>query len=140
MAESLIGRVLKSVFYRKSFSKATRLSKNSAGILSLLREVISKSSSLEKRGIIGHLSYKFTMLFNLLKAYAKGTYRDVPTRTVITIIAGFLYFLSPIDLIPDFIPLLGFTDDIALLTYIINTMGRELEKFEVWSLNNELQK
>jgi uncharacterized membrane protein YkvA (DUF1232 family) len=33
------------------------------------------------------------------------------------------YFLSPIDLIPDCTPVIGFTDDLAVLTYAINLLS-----------------
>lgn len=34
------------------------------------------------------------------------------------IVMGLGYLISPIDIIPDTIPILGFTDDIAVLKYI----------------------
>jgi len=55
---------------------------------------------------------------------------------VVIIIASLVYFLSPIDLLPDIIPVLGFTDDVAFLTFIFRSLGDEIEKFEIWDLNN----
>ena len=45
---------------------------------------------------------------------------------------GLLYFIIPTDLIPDFIPLMGFIDDIAVLTTIINALQGELVKYGNW--------
>lgn len=139
-SNSLIFRVLGSLFYKKAFGKASRLTKNSAGILGLLKDVLLKSGSVGPKGMADKVGYKFTTLINLVKAYAKGEYRDVSTRSIISIIAAFIYFISPIDVLPDFIPLLGFADDIALLSYVISTIRGELEKFELWALNNDLEK
>jgi uncharacterized membrane protein YkvA (DUF1232 family) len=41
-----------------------------------------------------------------------------------TIIVGALgYFISPIDAVPDFIPFVGFADDLAVLVGAIATVG-----------------
>lgn len=45
------------------------------------------------------------------------------------VIAGLLYFILPLDAIPDFIPIAGFLDDIGVVTALVNYLGKELEKF-----------
>jgi uncharacterized membrane protein YkvA (DUF1232 family) len=40
------------------------------------------------------------------------------------------------DFIPDFIPLMGYIDDMAVLTTIINALGGELEKYRNWKDSN----
>jgi uncharacterized membrane protein YkvA (DUF1232 family) len=56
----------------------------------------------------------------------------------VIIITAFVYFLSPLDLVPDFIPMLGFADDIALMTFVFNSVSEEIEKFETWLLNRDI--
>ena len=51
---------------------------------------------------------------------------------IIIVIIAALYIISPIDLIPDFIPLIGFMDDIAVLTTIISALQGELVKYRNW--------
>ncbi|MGB8953840.1 MAG: YkvA family protein [Tumebacillaceae bacterium] len=41
--------------------------------------------------------------------------RGTPLRDKALMIGGVAYFVSPIDLIPDFIALLGYTDDLGVL-------------------------
>jgi uncharacterized membrane protein YkvA (DUF1232 family) len=43
--------------------------------------------------------------------------------------AALLYVVSPLDFIPDFIPLIGFTDDIAVVTGAASYLGYELTKY-----------
>jgi DnaJ like chaperone protein len=43
---------------------------------------------------------------------------------IILIIFGLIYFLFPFDLIRDFIPYLGYTDDIALIVWIIYLINK----------------
>jgi len=49
------------------------------------------------------------------------------TKTVLII--AFLYILSPIDLIPDVIPLLGLVDDALVAGYALRQASAELERY-----------
>ncbi len=43
-------------------------------------------------------------------------------------VAGIIgYIIMPIDLIPDFIPIFGFVDDLVLVVYALNTMLNEID-------------
>lgn len=70
-------------------------------------------------------------LYQLTKDSIKGDYKLHPVNLGI-IAGGLLYFIIPADLIPDFIPLFGLVDDIAILTTIINSMQGELIKYRNW--------
>lgn len=66
--------------------------------------------------ILGNLKIKLENLKKEIKAlYLASTRDDVPwyAKLVILMVVG--YALSPIDLIPDFIPVLGYLDDIIIL-------------------------
>jgi len=71
-------------------------------------------------------------LLRLLRAYVKGEYRNVPPKSLILIVAGILYFLMPIDVIPDFIVGLGFIDDAAVLAWVVSTVKTVLDDFVMW--------
>ena len=129
--------ILGSIFFKNSFLKASRLSKNSKGIILLLGTVISKMQSDGSGGTFQKIKTKVKNLGLLLRHYANGSYRHVETKHIIFILAGMIYFLSPVDLIPDILPLVGFADDIALFSFIYNSVSKELEKFEIWLLNQK---
>ena len=69
-------------------------------------------------------------LVRLVKSYAAGDYRGVSKKNVILVIAGLLYFVSPLDLIPDALPFVGFLDDITIIGFVLSSLGDELLKFE----------
>jgi uncharacterized membrane protein YkvA (DUF1232 family) len=68
----------------------------------------------------------------LIKAYVVGDYRQIELGSLVKIIAAFVYFISPIDIIPDFLPFIGLSDDVALLVFIFKSIDDELVKFDKW--------
>jgi uncharacterized membrane protein YkvA (DUF1232 family) len=135
---NILEKILDSVFYNSSLKKASRISTNAVGILTLLKGVLKKIQAEGKSTVLQSISSKIMTLGKLLKFYSTGDYRAIDLKNVVIIITAFVYFLSPIDLIPDFIPLLGFADDIALVTFIYNSVAEEIEKFETWLLNRDI--
>jgi uncharacterized membrane protein YkvA (DUF1232 family) len=134
----LISRVLSSLFFKNSLGKASRISKNSKSLLALLKNTLSKSKQLGVGGVFDSLRIKIVTIGSLLKSYATGEYRDIELKNLIILIASLVYFLSPIDLMPDFLPFIGYADDIALLTFVFGSMSEELEKFELWEMNKHV--
>ena len=56
---------------------------------------------------------------NMSILYIAYKRKDVPMIAKIMIIIAIIYALSPIDLIPDFIPILGYLDDLIILPILI---------------------
>jgi len=48
---------------------------------------------------------------------------QVPTKVKVVLMAALGYLILPADLISDFLPVIGFTDDVAFLTYVISSAG-----------------
>jgi uncharacterized membrane protein YkvA (DUF1232 family) len=138
ISKTLLSRVLGSSYFNANFRKASRLSQNSTGVLKLLRAAFQKMQEKDGSQIFKSVKGKVLMLAKLLTCYAKGDYRDIELKNLVIIIAAFLYFISPIDLLPDFLPAVGFTDDIALLTFVYGSIKQELEKFELWEMNRNI--
>ena len=68
----------------------------------------------------------------MIKAYRDGRYQAAPWKSLLLVTAGIIYFVSPLDLIPDFIPVLGYMDDITILVWIANSLKSDMEAFEEW--------
>jgi uncharacterized membrane protein YkvA (DUF1232 family) len=71
-------------------------------------------------------------LLRMAKAWARREYTAVPWRAVVGIVAGLLYFVSPLDAVPDFLPFLGFIDDAAVLGFILRSMEKDVGSFREW--------
>ncbi|MFC3810529.1 YkvA family protein [Lacihabitans lacunae] len=136
--KSLIEKIINSIFYSKSMSKASKLSNNTAGILNVLKKALNKIQEQGKGPIIDQIRNKLLIFGGLIKSYATGEYRDIELKNLVIILGSMIYFISPIDFIPDILPMVGFADDIALLTFAYNSVASEIEKYELWLLNKNL--
>lgn len=83
---------------------------------------LSLTAAKEKLGIFSRIA----------NAYVSGKYRSIPWKAVMTILAAIIYFLNPFDLIPDFIPVMGLTDDFGVLVWVYNSVNAEIDKFLTW--------
>jgi curved DNA-binding protein CbpA len=71
------------------------------------------------------------VLYALFKDSVNGKY-ELPPASVAMIGGGLLYFILPADLIPDFIPVIGYLDDMAVLTTIMNSLSKEIGEHRIW--------
>jgi uncharacterized membrane protein YkvA (DUF1232 family) len=89
----------------------------------------------------GHLIKSFQgdlrTLVSLIKDWNRGVYTDVSKKTILLSIAALLYFISPLDAIPDFLGAVGFTDDAAVILFVLNTMRNELERYREWRVHDK---
>jgi uncharacterized membrane protein YkvA (DUF1232 family) len=71
-------------------------------------------------------------LLRLLHAYARGEYRVIPTATIVAVAGAVVYFVSPVDAIPDVIPGVGLVDDAAVIYFVIRAIASDLDDFRLW--------
>ena len=94
-----------------------------------LEELEVKFNSIA--GIGGALA-EIPVMISLVRAYIKGDYRVIPMASLIAIVAGLVYFMSPVDLIPDTIPVAGYLDDAAVIGFVIEAVKFDLEYYKKW--------
>ncbi len=116
-----------------ALTQATRLAGKSGRILMLVTRLGKKASQVNwNEARRTHVKSQLFTLGRLARAYALGQYRDIPWRTMLILLAAIIYFLNPLDLIPDLIPVAGLADDVAVLVWVYNAIGHEIEKFQLW--------
>lgn len=79
-------------------------------------------------------------LTRMLKAWIKGDYKNASKKSIIAVVAALIYFVNPLDFIPDFIPIIGKLDDILVLGYLVKSLNKEIERFMAWEKEQELKK
>lgn len=71
-------------------------------------------------------------MIRLLRAYRQGEYRDVSPSNLLVVVAAMIYFVSPFDLIPDSVPILGHIDDAMVLRLALESVQADLDAFMAW--------
>lgn len=137
-SSDFIEQILGSTFYKRSSGKAGRILQNPKGLFNLLKNALNKAGDDSGDSTLSKMKNKLTLVVNLVRSYASGEYRDISRGSIISVVAALIYFVSPIDFVPDFIPMLGFADDLALLTFVLGKLSDELEKFQLWEINKDL--
>jgi len=75
------------------------------------------------------------IFLRLLRAQLAGKF-SAPTDSIFKVVAAVIYFVSPFDLIPDSIPILGLIDDISVITWVARTNLTLISSFRKWEILN----
>lgn len=126
-------KLSKNALFSVFISRATKLLGKPFQVVTILNEAADKLADKESK------TNKFRQLFEvaltlvrLVRSYVSGEYRDIATGTIVSGLAVLLYVLSPIDLVPDFIPVIGFLDDLSLVSWFLSKFQGEITKFRTW--------
>lgn len=71
-------------------------------------------------------------LGKLAFAFVSGSYRNISNKAIAGIVFGFVYLISPVDLIPDFFTVFGLADDVAVVGFITYLLREDLDAFRSW--------
>jgi uncharacterized membrane protein YkvA (DUF1232 family) len=124
---------LKNVFFDRALSSAAHLSGNAGRITLLLGRLAKKMTTVNWNNVsVASAKEKLSVFSRMASAYVSGRYRTVPWKTIMTMLAAIIYFLNPFDLVPDFIPLMGLTDDFGVLVWVYASVSGEIDKFLAW--------
>jgi len=103
----------------------------------LLSTVSKLLSDPRVRREVGGFFGKITLFIEMVKEYFQGNYREIPVKTITSIIAALIYLASPVDAIPDFIVVIGFVDDISVIAYVFRALNEDIESFKNWKEGKE---
>lgn len=74
---------------------------------------------------------KLFLLLSVIRDWIRGYYDVIPVGSLVVIFIALLYFLSPIDIVPDFLPA-GFVDDAFIISLVTTQLSSDLEKYRRW--------
>ncbi|QNF34106.1 DUF1232 domain-containing protein [Adhaeribacter swui] len=133
-------KISESSIFKNILKNAEEYLKKPLRVKKLLNDAYTKASQKKDVGTLAHEVWEsLQTLSRMIKAAVTGEYTGIPTSTVVGGIAVILYFLSPIDFVPDFIPVIGLLDDAALLAWFMTGIKSEMDKFEEWERGNQVQ-
>jgi len=130
-------KIAESGIFKNFMNRAEEYLKKPSRLKDLINDAYKKASEKKDIGTIAHDVWEsIQTLSRMIKAAATGEYTGIPTGTVVGGIAILLYFISPIDFVPDFIPVIGLLDDVALLAWFMSSIKSEMDKFTEWEKGN----
>lgn len=83
------------------------------------------------RGALGDVWETLQAFVRMLRCYTRRQYTRAPWRSMVLVAAALLYFLAPVDLVPDFL-LGGFVDDVGVLLAVLRQVRSDLDAFRAW--------
>ena len=97
----------------------------------LIEDAIGKINVIP-RGPFGETWPYLLAMVRVVRDYQRAEYRDIPAAKLLVIIAAIIYFVSPFDVIPDWIPVLGHIDDAFVVTLALKSVRGDLDTFMAW--------
>ena len=119
----------------KAYGKAMDLVKELLDSPDKLSKMLTKAQNKvakHKNGRIGELMDLILACFRLLKCYVTGEYRDISFESLALILASIIYFVMPLDVLPDFLFGMGFFDDAVLLSWMLRSVADDIKRFIEW--------
>ncbi|OLS42212.1 hypothetical protein BTR25_00495 [Bacillus sp. MRMR6] len=104
----------------------------------LLKKALKKA--MVNKVSLGEAFGKLQLFLELAGAYTKGEYRNVSTSTILSVLGAIIYFISPLDVVPDFLVGIGILDDVAVIGFTLKKISGELDDFKLWQKNNSMMK
>lgn len=120
-------------FFRVALNQARKLISNPAKARKVMNKALKKSNRVKgDQGLVASLKENVILFFSMLADFFSGKYRGLPLKSGVKILAALLYFVFLIDLIPDFLAVIGIVDDAAVLAWVINSLGADIDDYKAW--------
>ena len=125
--------------YDKCATKANKVLANKKKISKCIRKARKIFERLHNLPRFNTLSNNICNFCDLLSDYFDGTYKNLPLSTIVAILAGLLYLVLPIDCLADFIPVLGWLDDAAVLGFVVVAEQNDVKEYLDWKANKSIE-
>ena len=118
---------------KKNESKAKKLLEDQDKMERFLQRLENK---LKKIPAVGKKLSNVPVMISLVRSYIKKEYVDIPIGSIIAIVGALIYFFSPVDLIPDSIPILGYCDDALVIGIAWKLVESDVIEYQKWQFEN----
>lgn len=121
----------------KRYAQALELLADEKKIDDFLIKVEELVKQIPKGSIFAPYVKDVRLLILMVRSYISGEYKDIPVTTIVAAVSALVYVLSPLDVIPDNIPVVGFADDAAVVAYLMKSIEKDIKKYEDWRKKNK---
>lgn len=94
----------------------------------LLKKALDKAET--RKGKILDFWEDLIDLIQMIRSYLRKEYTRTPWKTIILALAAVIYFVNPLDMIPDIVPMLGFLDDATVIAFVVNALKEDISRFK----------
>jgi uncharacterized membrane protein YkvA (DUF1232 family) len=118
--------------WRAVLGTATGVLGDHARTLLLADRAMAKATA--HRGLLEGFWGDLTALIRMLRAWATRRYKRVPWQSLVLTTVAVVYFVMPLDAVPDFIPVIGFIDDGAVIAFVVRSIRADIAAFRAWEV------
>lgn len=111
--------------------QAENLAHQEEKVRELLAGVKNKLVEAGGNSRVKKLVEPITVFIRMIKAHFSGAHK-LSMGTLGLLLLGLVYFISPIDMIPDFLGFFGFADDLSVILAIYAKLKDEVSEFLDW--------
>jgi uncharacterized membrane protein YkvA (DUF1232 family) len=112
-------------------SKAEHIAGEDGKLKKLLKNVGERLNAVSHNPKVQAALEPILVFKRMVQSHRNGTFK-VSAKTLGLIVLGLVYFVMPMDIIPDFLPIIGFADDLSVLIAIFNSVKHEVDAFLEW--------
>jgi uncharacterized membrane protein YkvA (DUF1232 family) len=123
--------ITRSTAFRKATAEAESYVKDPERLRKLAGDAREKINHIPRGPFAETWPYLMAMI-RLIRAFHQLEYRDIPAQNLQVIVAAIIYFVSPFDVIPDSVPILGNIDDAFVVRLAMKSVGADLDAFMAW--------
>lgn len=123
--------ITQSAAFRRAASDAEAYVSDPKRLRKLIEDAIGKINVIP-RGPFGETWPYLLAMVRVVRDYQRAEYRDLAAAKLLIIIAAIIYFVSPFDVIPDWIPVLGHIDDAFVVALALKSVRPDLDTFMAW--------
>ncbi|MBN1440005.1 MAG: DUF1232 domain-containing protein [Anaerolineales bacterium] len=99
----------------------------------LLSQAVEKADKREERkGPLLEVWKYLRALFRLMRSYLKREYTSIPWGSMALVVIAVIYFVALVDVLPDFVPGVGYIDDAAVIAFVVSQIRVDLDAFLRW--------
>jgi uncharacterized membrane protein YkvA (DUF1232 family) len=123
--------VTESAAFRRAALDAEAYLRDPVRLRKLVQDAVGKVNIIP-RGPFGEAWPYLLAMIRVVRDYQRAEYRDMAAPKMLNIVATLIYFVSPFDVIPDWLPVLGHIDDSFVVTLALKSIRADLDAFMAW--------
>lgn len=99
-----------------------------------LNSIVDTASSGIDSGMsqLNSVKSDFKTLLSMLRATARREYSGLSRTSLLLSAGAVIYFINPMDAIPDILPATGLLDDATVIGIVVTSLKKDIEKFREW--------